>query len=96
MRTRRSGFLKLTSTESGNRQIFRVGKNHRNHSWALKTVFEAKTLRIRTEPSDFRFSQKIKGIILRLAKQCLRPELCEFAVNRQIFASAKMKTSASE
>jgi hypothetical protein len=63
MRTRRSGFFKLNSTEIRNRQIFRIGEN--------------------------------EGIILVPSKQCLRPELSEFAANRQIFESTQMKPSAN-
>jgi hypothetical protein len=37
----------------------------------------------------FDLAKKIKGIILRPAKQCLRPELCQLAANRQILASEK-------
>jgi hypothetical protein len=93
---RRSGFFKQAFHRIQESSDFSRRQKPRNHRWALKTAFEAKTLRTRSESSDFRFSQKIKGIILRPAKQCLRSKLCELAANRQFLASEKMKTSASE
>jgi hypothetical protein len=72
-----------------NRQIFRVAKIAGIIVRPSKRSPRPKLCESDSEPPDFRLSQKNQRKRSSAPKQCLRPELCQLATNRQILASEK-------